>query len=288
MHKYFSSKLVFLISLVLILNAHAQQGGKDHPLLSGPAGYSIDGDIVVKEFAGLTEGVLNRFTCENDSPCPDTVPGFKGGRLVAEGKYTQIRYISKAPAGALAILRSYETAIKQLGGRKLTSRVDAYGTHLFFVEKDKKRTWIALDDGDSFVYLTFLEEKLMAQLVTAGQLAESISKQGFATLYISFDNNKSDIKSDAKLGLNEVAQLLTADKSLKLSVEGHTDNVGNATSNKTLSGERATSVMKFLVASGIEAKRLQAKGFGSEVPVADNRGEEGRAKNRRVELVKIK
>ncbi len=288
MKHYLIFKLLCSGIWFISLAASAQPKGKDHPLMSGSSGYSIEGDIVVKDYAGLTEGVLNKFSCDNDNPCADSVPGFKGGKLVAEGKYTQIRFASKKPAGDLAILRSYENAFKQIGGRKLTGRNDAYGTHLFFVEKDKKRTWMALDNGDSFVYLTFLEEKAAEQLVTAGQLAESISKQGFATLYINFDNNKFDIKPDAGPSLGEITKLLTTTKDLKISVEGHTDNVGNAATNKTLSSDRANSVVKYLVAAGIDAKRLQSKGFGSEAPVADNRGEEGRAKNRRVELVKIK
>lgn len=288
MKKHFIFKLLCLGVWVTSMAASAQPKGKDHPLMSGPSGYSIDGDIVVKDYGGLTEGVLNKFSCENDNPCADSVPGFKGGKLAVEGKYTQIRYTSNKPAGDLAILRSYENAFKQIGGRKLTGRSDAYGTHLFFIEKDKKRTWMALDNGDSFVYLTFLEEKAADQLVTAGQLADSISRQGFATLYINFDNNKFNIKPDAQPSLGEVAKLLTADKDLRISVEGHTDNVGKTATNKTLSSDRANSVMKFLVAAGIDAKRLQSKGFGSEAPVADNRGEEGRAKNRRVEIVKIK
>ncbi len=283
----FITKCSTVVFLVASLNVLAQT--KDHALVSGPAGYKIDGDIQVKEFATLSEGVLNGFTCENDTPCSDKVPGFKNGKLAVEGKSTQIRYTnSKNPAGDLAILRNYENVFKQLGGRKLTSRASAYGTHLFFVEKDNKRTWMALDNGNDFVYLTFLEEKGVEQIVTAGQLASSISKQGFATLYINFDNNKSDIKPEAQPGLKEVVQLLKTDTALKLSVEGHTDNVGNASSNKTLSGTRADSVVKFLIAGGIEAKRLSSKGLGSDAPVADNRGEEGRTKNRRVELVKMK
>ena len=73
---------------------------------------------------------------------------------------------------------------------------------------------------------------------------------------------------------------------LKLSVEGHTDNAGDPASNKKLSEARAKSVTAAIVASGIEAARLSAAGFGQDKPVADNRTEEGRAKNRRVELVK--
>jgi outer membrane protein OmpA-like peptidoglycan-associated protein len=79
---------------------------------------------------------------------------------------------------------------------------------------------------------------------------------------------------------------MKANPGLKLSVEGHTDNAGGAEANKALSLARASSVAKAVVAGGIDAARLSATGFGQERPVADNRSEEGRAKNRRVELVR--
>jgi outer membrane protein OmpA-like peptidoglycan-associated protein len=80
--------------------------------------------------------------------------------------------------------------------------------------------------------------------------------------------------------------MLKSAPTLKLSIEGHTDNVGAPASNKLLSENRARSVMKAVLAGGIAAGRVTAVGFGQENPVADNRTEEGRAKNRRVELVK--
>jgi OmpA-OmpF porin, OOP family len=284
MKKFEIKKLVVVISAILF---HVQVEAKDHPLMSGPTGYKIE-DTQTKDFGNFSEGVLNKFTCEKDAPCADSVPGFKDGKFIAEGKYTQIRYVSQSPAGDLVILRSYENAFKKIGGRKLTARDSAYGSHLFFVEKDKKRIWMALDNGDSFVYLTFIEEKAAEQIATAGQLADSILKQGFATLYINFDNNKSTIKIEDQPALKEVVQLLKNDSTLKLSVEGHTDNIGAVPANKTLSSERAKSVMEFLVSGGINNNRLSAKGLGSEAPIADNRTDEGRAKNRRVELVKVK
>jgi outer membrane protein OmpA-like peptidoglycan-associated protein len=73
---------------------------------------------------------------------------------------------------------------------------------------------------------------------------------------------------------------------MKISIEGHTDNVGAAAANKTLSDNRARSVMNAVVGGGIAANRLSAAGFGADKPIADNRSEDGRAKNRRVELVK--
>jgi outer membrane protein OmpA-like peptidoglycan-associated protein len=84
----------------------------------------------------------------------------------------------------------------------------------------------------------------------------------------------------------EIAGMLKSAPALRIAIEGHTDNVGQAAANKSLSERRAKSVMEAIVAAGIDAKRLSAAGFGQEKPVADNRSEDGRAKNRRVELVK--
>lgn len=282
--------ILIVLGLLIVMSASNAGVRKDHPLLSGYPGYKIDEDVIVTEFGTMEKGKFGSFVCNGKKPCDDSVPGFKNGKFIAEGKLTQIVYRNDAkPAGALAILRNYESAINSLGGRKLTATdIDPLNTHLFFVEKDGARTWIVLDNSNNLVVLTFLEEKKMAQVVTAGQLADAISKQGFATLYINFDNNKADINPDAKPALNEVVTMLGKDKTLRISIEGHTDNVGNAAANKSLSEKRAQSVMAALVAGGIDAKRLQAKGFGSEVPVADNRTDEGKAKNRRVELVKVK
>jgi OOP family OmpA-OmpF porin len=73
---------------------------------------------------------------------------------------------------------------------------------------------------------------------------------------------------------------------LRLSIEGHTDNVGTPQNNKVLSENRAKAVMNAVASSGVDASRLTSVGWGQERPVADNRTEEGRAKNRRVEIVK--
>ncbi len=77
---------------------------------------------------------------------------------------------------------------------------------------------------------------------------------------------------------------MAADKTLKLEVQGHTDNVGNDASNQTLSEARAKAVMTWLTQHGVAADRLTAKGYGKTKPVADNGSDEGRAKNRRVEI----
>jgi OmpA-OmpF porin, OOP family len=285
-------RCIALSVALLSFGAQSQvsEARKEHPLLSGPAGYKLDYDTTVTAFGSFTRGSFGEFICKDKKPCPDSLPGFKGGKFVAEGKVTKVNYRNdKQPAGELAILRNYENAMKQLGGIKLTSdEAPVVGAHLFFVQKNNQRNWIIVDNSNNIVILTFLEEKTMEQTVTAGQLADSISKLGFATLYINFETNKFDIKPEAQPTLRQVVALLKAESNLRLSIEGHTDNVGAAADNKSLSGSRANSVLKFLVTEGIDGKRLSSKGMGSEVPVADNRSDEGRSKNRRVELVKLK
>jgi outer membrane protein OmpA-like peptidoglycan-associated protein len=87
--------------------------------------------------------------------------------------------------------------------------------------------------------------------------------------------------------VTQIAEALKKDNSLQISIEGHTDNSGNAEHNKKLSDARANSVLNALVTDGIDKARLTAKGFGAEKPLAANDSEENKAKNRRVELVKV-
>jgi len=115
---------------------------------------------------------------------------------------------------------------------------------------------------------------------------DALNSDGFIALEILFDTGKSTIKSESQAIIDEIYKLLKENPSLKVSIEGHTDNVGNSENNKKLSENRAKAVVDALVAKGINQQRLSAVGHGQERPVADNRTEEGRAKNRRVEIVK--
>jgi outer membrane protein OmpA-like peptidoglycan-associated protein len=115
---------------------------------------------------------------------------------------------------------------------------------------------------------------------------EALGKDGFIALYINFDTGKSDIKPEAQGTIDQIAALLKGHADLKVGIEGHTDNVGTPAANKTLSEQRAKSVAAAVAKTGVPADRMTAVGWGQEKPVADNRSEEGRGKNRRVEIVK--
>lgn len=129
-------------------------------------------------------------------------------------------------------------------------------------------------------------EKRMA-MVSAAEIGGNLASQGKAVFYgILFDFDKADIKAESEPQLAEMAKFLKANPSLRAYVIGHTDNKGTLDYNVKLSNQRADAVVKALAARhGIDPKRLTGRGLGPLAPVATNRTEDGKAKNRRVELV---
>lgn len=146
-----------------------------------------------------------------------------------------------------------------------------------------------IDNRGSYYDQTIVTEKEMRQEISAdaSSLSDELSKSGHVAVYgIQFETGKASIQPDSEKTLAEIVKLLQNDPELKLRVEGHTDNQGNAAANQALSEKRAQAVVAWLVAHDVAASRLTAVGLGQTKPVADNSTEEGRAKNRRVELVK--
>ncbi|MBA2329529.1 MAG: OmpA family protein [Flavisolibacter sp.] len=101
---------------------------------------------------------------------------------------------------------------------------------------------------------------------------------------IFFDVNKFDLKSESQAELDKIVQLLQENNTIKIQIEGHTDDVGKDQDNLKLSENRAKAVVAYLAQNGISPSRLTAKGFGESKPIADNSTELGKAKNRRTEL----
>ncbi len=115
--------------------------------------------------------------------------------------------------------------------------------------------------------------------------AKLVGKKIEITEKVMFDYNKASIKVESNDLLNDVGTILKQYESIKkIRIEGHTDGDGKAKYNKKLSQKRANSVKEFLVAAGIDESRLEAVGYGEEKPIADNKTEEGKEKNRRVEF----
>lgn len=207
-----------------------------------------------------------------------------------EGKYTRIGYYlidAKAHPGGLAIRRNYENAIKAVGGEVVYADDNA---SVVKVMRDGVEVWAEIQAGlkytGRYYYLHILETGTMQQVITADAMGAAIDKDGFVALDIRFATGKADILPESRGTVEEIAVLLKKRATLKVGVEGHTDSTGTAESNLVLSKARAESVVAALEAAGIAKGRLTPAGFGQTKPIGDNRTEEGRAKNRRVEIVR--
>jgi len=210
------------------------------------------------------------------------------------------------PPSGLQIMRNVENAAKKAGGTiegqypgwckayydgehmpNMGNNCTSYALTMKFVGAGKE-TWAFLQAGteDGHYLLTISEREAMKQEVSVNALADKLTKDGFVSLYINFDTGKATIKPDSAQTLDDAAAALKVAADFKVEVAGHTDNVGSPEANMKLSQDRAQAVMAALISRGVKADRLTAKGYGQTAPIADNRTEEGRAKNRRVELVK--
>jgi len=273
--------LIILMSAMFLLpaaGAAAQQpdskGCKDHPLFpTRMPEYRIEAckveDFGVYEFSST-----------------------KGPKTPVEGKFTFITYAftgqrTSEPSG-LAVVRNYENAIQKVGGSILQSDPQRWVNGK--IVKDGQEAWFEVYKGNGKIWLRIVEKKAMEQTIVADAAAfgNDIRATGHAAVYgINFDTGKSTIKPESAQAIGEIANLLKADPGLNIHVVGHTDNVGGVDSNIKLSQDRAEAVLQALVRDhAIAPSRLRSYGCGQFAPVASNDTEEGRAKNRRVELVK--
>ena len=121
----------------------------------------------------------------------------------------------------------------------------------------------------------------------SNELAKSIADTGKAIIHINFAVDSAKIEASSQTAIHEIVKLLQQDPQLKLSIDGHTDDTGNAQHNLKLSELRATAVKSALIQQNIQAERLQTQGLGATHPLVDNTTPEAKALNRRVELTKI-
>lgn len=266
-NRFFAALVLTLIAGGTLAAQEDVRGSADHPLFTRMPGFYI-GEYQVQPF---------------DAYQFRAVPG----EPRVEGKITTLRYWVKSgtpPPGALAICRNYTNAAKQVGGVVLNDNGRNMAT--MKIVKDGREAWAEIACDNNRYSLVIVEKEALAQVVTAGDMLAALNKQGFIALDIHFDTGSAVIKPESQPIVDQIVALLKANPQLKISVEGHTDNVGTPQSNQTLSEARAGAVLEAIVKQGIDRGRLRAAGFGQNNPVADNRSEEGRAKNRRVELVR--
>ncbi len=301
--------LAFLLVLqpAFLLGQHDTDGSADHPLVSRYPGstiskYSVSNFDEFKVPVGRANG---------DASKTQTV----------EGKITRIVYDTPAPRSVLEIYKNFESALTRAGFKPLFSCVNNEGCgssgptqlasvgaedwswgagHRFLAAKLERSggtayvtvhvgQWSDLSRGTQTVLFVAETKAMETGMVTvdAKALGDDIAAQGHSAVYgILFDTGKAEIKPESDAALKEIGKLLQEQASLKLLVVGHTDNVGGLAANMDLSRRRADAVVKALTGQyDVAAARLSAQGAGPLAPVGSNRNEEGRAKNRRVELV---
>lgn len=228
--------------------------------------------------------------CEHKDYSMAEMPRTQGERgHQVEGEYEYTVYRCPREKSPLELGRNTEAALKNAGFNILYTEVYAGGARFYMTAK-KGGQWVKLSVVSDAYELTAVKEKQMEQVMTANAdgWAQQINQSGRVSLYgINFDTGKSTIRPDSEPVLKEVAKLLQANPSWAMLVAGHTDNVGSPAANLTLSRQRAQSVIAWLSAHGVAEARLVPAGFGDTRPVAENKDEEGRQKNRRVDLVKV-
>lgn len=213
------------------------------------------------------------------------------GSQTVEGRHSIYRYdwdeSAGTPPGFLQIVRNYAEAARRIGGQVLVQDVR---TATLRITRGGAETWVAVEafnEGRNYS-VDIIEKGAMRQDVVAdaAALRQGLREAGHVEVSgLFFDFNKAELKPESEPAIRQVVALLAANPTLKVWVVGHTDYVGAVDANLALSSARAASVVKALVAKGIAAARLAPFGAGPYAPVAPNLNEEGRAKNRRVELV---
>jgi outer membrane protein OmpA-like peptidoglycan-associated protein len=215
----------------------------------------------------------------------------QGKKVDVEGEFWQINYLPqaslKSKPSELQILLNYENAVKKLGG---TIIFKDKSRETMKLSRDGKEVWVEVISSFTSSYqLNVVEKKSMAQdvIANADVFSNDLKNTGHSAVYgIYFDTGKSDLKPESEQAVGEIVKLLKNEAALNVYVVGHTDNVGALDANMKLSQSRADAVLQALVRGGIGASRLKAFGNGPYAPVTSNDSDEGKAKNRRVELVK--
>ncbi len=249
------------------------KGSKDHPLLSRMPGFYISA-YKYNDFDSY------RF---NDK---------EKKYVIVEGHKYYIEYkLNKGEVepGELKIRRNIQDALKKIDGHVVFD--DNFNkTSTIVLQKDGNETWVEVRSYNNMYRLTTVEKRIMEQEVVANaeKMGNDINTTGHVSIYgIYFDTGKSEIKPESDAAISEIATLLKNNAALKLYVVGHTDSVGSFDSNMKLSKDRAEAVAKALTGKyRIAPERLKAHGVASLSPVASNDTEDGKQKNRRVELVK--
>ncbi len=289
---------LFALCLCPLLGQRDATGSKDHPVITRYPGSFI-------RFYNQVD--FDRYplalAVENRRP---------GGVKQIEGRVTKITYQNPAGRSAHEIFSNYRDALSKAGYQPLFSCEgpdcglamhwqQLNGLYASGGLKDVRglavrgktgggEVTVAMSVNTGFSILHIVEHKAMETglvAASAAELASGIERDGHISVYaIYFDTGSTALKPESAPALAEIGKLMASKQGLRLHVVGHTDNTGGLAMNMKLSAGRAASVVASLSGShGVAASRLEAHGVGPLAPVATNATEEGKARNRRVDLV---
>jgi OOP family OmpA-OmpF porin len=232
-------------------------------------------------------------SCEKkDFDAFDAVFNKEGETKNLEGAVEQLVFLCPTNVSQLQIQRNVEAALKKAGYTIVFAGRHANNDHPA-VTGQKGAQWITVQTSEYNVFPTYEQTavlvKEMAQEMSASAqaMSDAIAKSGRLDVYgIQFATGQAAITPASDQVLSDLLAVLTANADWRLRIEGHTDNVGDKAANMKLSNARAAAVAAWLTGKGIQASRLSTAGLGDTQPVGDNATEDGRARNRRVVLIK--
>ena len=282
-------KLSFFVGLMLVLFVFGEtiqaKEVKEHPLIR-----PFPGSVLSKNMSKYQKFQTYEYYYIDEQTQ-------KREKKKVNGEYYYLLYEVKDKSGKRVkdiskaeFFENYKAAAVEKGG-KVVYEDQAY--LVFTIPKnDGGTTWCRLNVSANMgqQYLIIVDEKGMQQSITFGpkELKAALDKDGKVLLYgILFDIDKANLKAKSVEQLMHIVTLMMTYPELNLEVQGHTDSQGADEYNLTLSQKRAQTVCTYLELFGIDPNRLVPKGYGETKPVATNDTEEGRAKNRRVELIPI-
>lgn len=302
----FFALLCFLATPVYALD-HDIDGSSDHPLISRYPGSHIS-TYEAKDF--------DEYDLPLGKPVQAVPVTFEKSKHL-EGKITRIGYEVPATTSVFKIFKNYENALKKSGFKTLFScakqacgdttkwqgffvKHEIYGyndqrvlsTHKTINGKDVYIfVYVGDESGRNAVGLDVVEVKAMQTglvEITADQLLQKLQSEGKVALYgIHFNVDKATLLPKSNKTIKAIAGALNKDKKLRVYVVGHTDDSGSNDHNMELSNLRAQAVVKELVGKfKINQNRVLPQGVGPYAPVSTNGTDEGRALNRRVEIIK--
>ena len=283
MNKYINLNFFILLLLSLLFNAALlnSQDDIEHSMVKKMPGFKLKKSLSKKSNFSIFQFRI--------------IENKKIITLEKKGRYWKLVYHNLDNKGKfntkiskIDIMNNYRAAAKEMGGKVLYAKRGRITFTLPLNNGGKLWAYVFALDGN-YELIIIEEEGFKKQLVfSAYQMKRTLDSLGTISIYgINFDTAKDRLKQGSEKVLIEIVELMKNYPELRIEIQGHTDNVGLANYNLDLSNKRADTVKDYLLLFGVEKKRMIAKGYGLSKPIVSNDTEEGRAKNRRVELLKL-